>query len=114
MAYIQPNKNASTSGIKQTVSTEEEEVYDMTPNVSEEEAKRVRDKFDRTYMKGSDAENLPEWTPQEPPISKKFADFPITKKASGVKQITDEQLVTKRKMSAIKKVGHKDSSGIKH
>ena len=41
----------------------EPQVYNMTPNVSEEEAKKVRDKFDRTYMKGSDAENLPEWTP---------------------------------------------------
>jgi len=28
--------------------------YDMTPGVSEEEAKKTRDKFDATYMKGSD------------------------------------------------------------
>tara|TARA_R100000742_G_C4265124_1_gene83114 strand:- start:746 stop:1249 length:504 start_codon:yes stop_codon:yes gene_type:complete len=29
-----------------------QEVHNMTPNVSEEEAKAVRDKFDATYMKG--------------------------------------------------------------
>jgi len=28
-----------------------EEAFNMTPNVSEEEAKKVRDKFDATYMK---------------------------------------------------------------
>ena len=32
--------------------TQETEVYNMTPNVSEGEAKKVRDKFDATYMKG--------------------------------------------------------------
>jgi len=30
---------------------QEENAYNMTPNVSEEEAKKVRDKFDATYMK---------------------------------------------------------------
>jgi|TARA_R110002020_G_scaffold3018_1_gene13995 hypothetical protein len=30
----------------------QEEVYNMTPDATEEESKAVRDKFDRTYMKG--------------------------------------------------------------
>tara|TARA_R110002051_G_scaffold10591_1_gene40020 strand:- start:428 stop:787 length:360 start_codon:yes stop_codon:yes gene_type:complete len=29
------------------------EVYNMTPNVSDEEATKVRAKFDKTYMKGN-------------------------------------------------------------
>ena len=32
---------------------QEEEAYNMTPDATEEESKAVRDKFDRTYMKGS-------------------------------------------------------------
>jgi len=31
---------------------DKEKVHNMTPNVSEKEAKEVRDKFDATYMKG--------------------------------------------------------------
>ena len=54
----------------------EPQVYNMTPNVSEEEAKKVRDKFDRTYMKRSNPENLPEWTPQGSTVG----PDPITKK----------------------------------
>ena len=46
-----------------------EKVYNMTPNVSEEEAKAVRDKFDATYMqsinpinfKGANSENSKCW-----------------------------------------------------
>lgn len=34
------------------MSNGKEKAYNMTPNVSEEEAKQVRDKFDATYMKG--------------------------------------------------------------
>jgi len=33
-----------------------QKVHNMTPNVSEEEAKAVRDKFDATYMKGGSGE----------------------------------------------------------
>ena len=35
-----------------------EKVYNMTPDVSEEEAKAVRDKFDATYMKSSNPINF--------------------------------------------------------
>ena len=38
-------------------STDEEEVYNMTPNATEEESKAVRDKFDRTYMKSNEPYN---------------------------------------------------------
>ena len=49
--------------------TQETEVYNMTPNVSEGEAKKVRDKFDATYMqsinpinfKGANSENSKCW-----------------------------------------------------
>ena len=52
---IDPN---SGQGVKENilrapkVKVKEPQVYNMTPNVSEEEAKKVRDKFDETYMKG--------------------------------------------------------------
>jgi len=40
----------SISTLKQNILSNPK-VYNMTPNVSEEEAKKVRDKFDTTYMK---------------------------------------------------------------
>ena len=52
---IDPN---SGQGVKENIlrapkiKVKEPQVYNMTPNVSEEEAKKVRDKFDETYMKG--------------------------------------------------------------
>jgi len=57
MAYKQPHRNVTpakqvdTSPIKLPEPSPLMQSYNMTPNVSESEAKKVRDKFDDTYMK---------------------------------------------------------------
>ncbi len=57
MAYKQPHRNVApakqvdTSPIKLPEPSPLMQSYNMTPNVSESEAKKVRDKFDDTYMK---------------------------------------------------------------
>ena len=72
MAYIQPNKNASKSGIKQT--------HNMTPNASEKESKAVRDKFDKTYMKKEVVDKQPMFVSTELISNKKGKELISNKK----------------------------------
>ena len=57
MAYKQPHRNVTPAKqmdegpVQLPEPSPLMQVHNMTPNVSEAEAKKVRNKFDRTYMK---------------------------------------------------------------
>jgi len=57
---------------------DKEKVHNMTPNVSEKEAKEVRDKFDATYMKGrgkvDSKGEVKEFTQEQKDAAKKGAE----------------------------------------